>query len=217
MSDAYRFPGLPLEPMEPGSTVLLAGPSHSGTRRLLLRLVAGRPDEATLAVTTNTRAARLLKRCRAVGMDIDPARLGFIDCVGSDQRVEGCPVKPVSSPEDLTGIGMRYSSLYREFYHDGYHRVRTGVGSISTLLSFNELRPVSRFLHAMAGRVDSADGLGVLLVDPRMHDPRTMSTIAQFCEGRVDVEERDGEPHLRTRGLSGQPRDWVPFAPEPSD
>lgn len=215
MTEAYTFPGLPLAPVEAGSTVVLSGPAHSGTRRLLLRMLSPVDEEATLTITTNVRARRMLRRCRAVGMPVGADRTAFVDCVGSDDSVDGHRVQRVSSPEDLTGIGMRYSALYRELYHGGRHRVRSGVHSVSTLLSFNDLRPVSRFIHTLAGRVDSADGLGVLLVDPTMHEARTLSTVGQFCDGRIEVEERDGDPHLRSRGLSRQPRDWVTFEPEP--
>lgn len=215
MTDAYEFPGLPLEPLGVGSTVLLSGPAHGGTRRLALRLLSPGEDEGTLLVTTNARAERMVARCRRVGMDPSSERTAIIDCVGDDEDVADVRCVTVSGPGDLTGIGMRFTKCYRDLYYEGVRRVRAGVSSLSTLLSFKPLKTVARFVHAIAGRIDSADGVGVLLVDPRVHDERTVSTLAQFCDGTIEVAERDADPHLRTRGLDDQPRGWHRFHPEP--
>lgn len=215
MAESYTFPGLPLEPLAPGSTVLLSGPSHVGTRRLTLRMVTPVDAEGTLFVSTNTRATRLLRKCRQVGLEPSRERTAVIDCVGDDESLPDARCLTVSGPGDLTGIGMRYTKLYRELYGDGVRRVRTAVSSLSSMLSFKQLKPVARFVHAIAGRTDSADGISVFLIDPRVHDDRTIGTLEQFCDGRVEVAERDGDPHLRTRGLDDQPRDWCRFDPQP--
>jgi len=214
MTEPYRFPDLPIEPIDAGSTVMVLGPAHSGARRLALRLSAAQAGEGTITITTNARAERVVAKFRQAGLNTDESAIAFVDCVGNDETVEGLPVVCVSSPDDLTGIGMQFSKLYRDRYTSGTRRMRTTLYSLSTLLTLTDLKPASRFLHVMAGRIDNADGLGVMLVDPRVHDDRTLGTISQFCDGRVEVEERDGKPHLRTRGLDGQPREWVPFEPE---
>jgi KaiC/GvpD/RAD55 family RecA-like ATPase len=213
MAEPYAFPDLPVSDIDAGTTVMVTGPPHSGTRRLTLKLLSPVDGEGSITISTNTKAERMARKCRAIGMDQSPERTAIIDCGGNDDRIDEARVLSVSSPKDLTGIGMRYSKVYRDLYRLGVTRIRTGVHSVSTLLSFNELKPVVRFVHAIAGRVDSADGIGVLLVDPVMHDERTVSTLAQFCDGRIEVEERDDKPHLRARGLDGQPRSWTPFDP----
>jgi hypothetical protein len=120
-------------------------------------------------------------------------------------------VLPVSGPSDLTGIGMRFSDVQVEFGRTGHERVRTGLLSVSTLLSFSDLRTVSRFVHTLVGRIDSVDGLGVLFIDPGSHDERAIRTLAQFCAGRIEVREGDDGPELRARGLADQSREWEPF------
>lgn len=213
MSEGYVFDGLPLEEVRPGTSVLVSGPTHAGTRNLVLRMLDGGDTDASIIVTTNQRAARLTEDCRRVGFDADPDRVAVIDCVGEEDDDVPARVIPVSGPADLTGIGMRYSKVSREFREGGFGRVRTGVVSVSTLVSFGELRSVARFIHTMVGHVNSVDGLGVLFIDPSTHDERTVSTLAQFCGGRIEVRDGEAGPELRARGLADQPREWTPFDP----
>lgn len=216
--DAYEFDGLPLSGVRPGTTVLVSGPSHVGTRELGLRLLAGHAGEGAIVVTTNRRASRVAADCERVGIEVARDRTAILDCVGDEDAAVPARVLTVSGPDDLTGIGMRYSNVYREFLDEDLGRVRTGLSSISTLLTFSDLRTVSRFVHTLVGRVAAVDGFGALRIDPTTQDDLTVNTIAQFCDGRIDVREReDGadRPELRVRGLSDQSRDWEPFEPIP--
>jgi KaiC/GvpD/RAD55 family RecA-like ATPase len=215
----YALESLPLEPIPPGRNVLVAGPTFGGARELALRLMADErdDDEGAVIVTTDSGSDALLSRCRQLGADLDDGRVGLVDCAGSEpdaDRLRPARVLSVSSPGDFTGIGMRYSKLCAELRADGVDRIRTGFHSLSTLLSFGDLRRTSRFVHTVAGRNAAIDGLGVLLVDPAIHDDRTLGTVANFCDGRIQVREADPLPELRVRGIPG-PREWTPFEPEP--
>jgi len=215
MTDGYSFPDLPLGEIRAGTSLLVTGPTHEGSRDLAVRLLAGAPGEAAIVVTTNQRAVRMADDCRRMGLATSPEQTAILDCVGTDEEGIEARVYPVSGPSDLTGIGMRYSDVHAAFVEDGYERVRTGLFSLSTLLSFSDLRTVSRFVHTLVGRIDSVDGLGVLLIDPGSHDERTVRTLAQFCSGRVQVREGETGPELRARGIPGQSREWQPFEPAP--
>lgn len=213
MSDGYGFDGLPLEEIRPGTSVLVAGPTHAGTRNLALRMLNGGDTDASIIVTTNQRAARLVEDCERVGFHANRHQVAVIDCVGEEDDDVPANIVSVSGPADLTGIGMRYSKLSREFTRDEFERTRAGVISVSTLVSFGELRSVARFVHTMVSHINSVDGLGVLLIDPAIHDERTVSTLAQFCGGRIEVRDTEQGPELRARGLADQPREWTPFDP----
>jgi hypothetical protein len=216
-TDGYAFPGLPVPAARPGTSVLVSGPTHAGARALTLRLLAGPRTEGALVITTNARASRVVDDCRAAGMRVSTDRTGVVDCVDEDADADGVPARvvTVAGPADLTGIGMRYSKLYQDFHDGGIERVRTGVCSVSTLLSFSDLRTVSRFVHTLIGRIDSVDGFGAFLIDPDSHDERTVGTVAQFCDGRIDVREGDDGPELRSRGLADEFDGWRPFDPRP--
>lgn len=211
----YEFAGLPLTGMRPGKTVLVSGPTHAGTRDLGIRLLAGANGEGGIVITTNQRARRIAEDCQRLGLTLTDASTAILDCVGDEDSGVPARVLPVSGPSDLTGIGMRYSDVYRDFTRNDIDRVRTGLFSLSTLLSFGDLKTVSRFVHTLVGRIDSVDGFGVLLIDPAIHDEQTTSTLSQFCAGRIEVRDGEDAPELRTRGLPDQPREWQAFSPTP--
>lgn len=211
----YEFEDLPLSPIEPATNVLVAGPAMSGTRNLFVRMLAPPADsgEGTIVVSAGTNADRLFEQFRTVGGPVDGRRFGVVDCGGHLQApdADGPTVATVSSPGDLTGIGMELTDLYESFYDRGVRRLRTGLNSISTLLMYADLQPLFRFLHVFTGRISTADSLGVFVIDPTSHDDRTTRTISQLYDARIDVREGDGGPELRVRGLPGQPTDWTPF------
>jgi KaiC/GvpD/RAD55 family RecA-like ATPase len=212
--DYYEFERVPIEPIRTGSSVLVSGPSHAGTRELALRLLATGEREGVVVVTTNRKADRMKEECEAAGIDVGSDQMGIVDCVGTQTEGIDAKVKTAAGPGDLTGIGMRFSKLHQELEQEGYSRIRSGFFSVSTLLSFTELNIVSRFVHTALGRINSVGGLGILLVDPETHDDRSVSTISQFCDGLLEVRETGDEgPEMRLRGLPGQERTWQSFDP----
>lgn len=209
----YEFDDLPLSPIDPATNVLVAGSAMGGARDLFLEMLAPADGEGTIIVSTGTGARKLIDRFRAVAGDVDARRVAVVDAVSQQQGVgtDGENVRTVSSPRDLTGIGMELTDLYEGFYDRGTDDVRTGLDSISTLLMYAELPTVFRFLHVFTGRVSTADGMGVFVVDPSSHDDQTTQTLNQLFDGRIDVRAGDGDPELRVQGLSGQPTDWTSF------
>jgi hypothetical protein len=213
MTEGYSLGDLPLDPIDPGTTVLVAGPKHDGARALALELLAGPEGEGAIVVTTNKRAARIADDCARYGVRVTADSAGIIDCVGDEEPDVPARLLTVSSPSDLTGIGMRFSDLHAEFHRAGLARVRTGLYSLSTLLTFSDLRTVSRFVHTLVSRIERTDGFGVLLLDPATHDEQAVSTIGQFCTGRIDVRAGEDGPALRASGLANQTREWRAFDP----
>lgn len=212
MSERYAFrENLPLNPIRPGTSVLVCGARHDGSRELALTMAAARENEGMILVTTNTSAARVIEDCEVLGADFDSGRVGIVDCVGDETESFPARVLTVSSPRDLTGIGIRYSELYSDIHAEGLERVRSGIVSVSTLLSLGNVQQVSRFIHTLAGRIGAVDGVGFFHVDPTTQDERTVNTVAQFCDGRVDVRDSGDGPELRARGLPNQSREWAPF------
>ena len=209
---AYAVRGLPVDGIPAGTTLLVAGPPHGGARTAALRMLAGEADEGTIVITTNRRAVRIAEDCERAGVAMGADRAAIVDCVGDEDASVPARLLSASGPGDLTGIGMRFSDVYMDFKEEGITRVRTGLISLSTLLTLGDLQTVSRFVHTLVGRIDSVGGLGVLFVDPTNHDEQSVNTIAQFCSGRVDVRENDGS-ELRVGGVPSQDRTWQAFEP----
>jgi len=219
--DGYGFAdGIPIGPVTPGTTLLVAGPSMSRAEEVALSMVAEgvAHDEGALFISTNMTCEKLLATCGKARPGLGSSRVGVIDCSGQDlgrARFEA-QVKVVSTQSDLTGIGMKFSSLYESLYADAREgRVRTGLVSLSSLSMYVDLRTLFQFAQTLSGRIDSARGLGAFTIDPTTHDTRTVNTLDQIADGRVEVRERDDDTvagELRVRGLPGHDDDWRPFS-----
>ncbi|RXK51999.1 DUF7504 family protein [Halorientalis pallida] len=211
----YQFEGLPIEPVRPGTNLLVAGPPFAGTKAVALRMLAagGLTEEGLVLVAADDTGTATLEAYAGVGGTFDRARMAVIECGSPGGDSDDGNIRTVRSPSDLTGIGIEFSSLYEGLYTEGVERVRIGLFSISTLLMYaEEFQPVYRFLHTITGRVRSADGLATCLIDPSAQDEQTISSVEQTFDGRVDVRRTDdGDYRLRVRGLPDQPDGWQEF------
>jgi KaiC/GvpD/RAD55 family RecA-like ATPase len=208
----YEFDDLPLSAVDPGTNLLVAGPAMGGTRELFLRMVVPVPgEEGVILVSTKRDAGSLVEELGETANELDSRAVGVVDAAGGQGVDDGGLIRTVSGPSDLTGIGMELTDLYEGFVNQGARQVRVGIDSISTLLMYTDVQTVFRFMHVTTGRVSSADGLGVYVIDPSSHDDQTVQTLNQLFDGRVDVQEGDDGPEMRVRGLSDQPREWQTF------
>ncbi|MGQ3412319.1 RAD55 family ATPase [Natrinema sp. LN54] len=202
---------LPDTELDPGTNVLVAGPPLTGKRRIAFDILgsgANRGD-GSIVVTTKDSADTVLE---SFGDHVDEGvepDIGVVDCVTKQRgigTVDDDPrIKYASSPVDMTGIGIKLSEFLQEFYETrGLTENRVLLHSVSTLLMYSDLQTVFRFLHVFTGRIQSADALGVYVIDSTAHDDQTMNTLKQLFDAVVELEETaDGEePEIRTAGLS---------------
>jgi len=215
--ERYAFgESLPIAPVDPGSTVFVAGPAMSPAEDLATTMVADgcHGEEGSLFISTNTTCERLLDGCRRTHPDLDASRVGVIDCTGqvSGDRSHEAEVKYISTQSDLTGIGMKFSALYESLYMASGGPVRAGLVTLSSLSMYSDLRTLYQFVQTLSARIDSAGGLGVFAIDPTTHDEQSINTLSQVADGRIDVREADdADGQLRVRGLPDQPDGWQPF------
>ncbi|MDQ2071174.1 DUF7504 family protein [Haloarcula sp. NS06] len=210
--DRYTFDGLPLNPVEPGTSLLVTGPVLSGAREMGLRLLCS-PDtnDGTVLVATDSDATTILADFERHGGALDRERVRVIDCVQESSDLPEDSVSAVNTPADLTGIGIEYSGQYESTYASGYTRVRTGIITLTPLLVYcDDVRAVYRFLNTITGRIGTANGLGVCVLDPNAHEEQVVESVARFFDGRVDVRADQGDLDLRVAGLRDQPTNWTP-------
>ena len=205
---------LPAEDLEPG-TYLLSGPAMSGKYDLLLSLVTEgiEAGDGALFVTTNEDADGVIG-------DVEerlghlPENLRLVDCVSERQGGGGAlppdRVEYVSSPADLTGIGIGVSEQLRRFAESDVERTRMAFYSLSTLLMYAELETVFRFLHVLTGRVDSIGGVGVFAIDPTTHEESTVNTLKQLFDGMVELRDGNDGREVRLVGFGEASTEWVP-------
>ncbi len=202
---------LPDAEIEPGTNLLIAGPPLTGKRQIAFDILASGADrgDGSIIVTTKDSADKVLKSfADSISPGTDP-NLGVVDCVTKQRgigSVDDDPrVKYASSPVDMTGIGINLSEFLQDFYEErGVTENRVLLYSVSTLLMYSDLQTVFRFLHVFTGRIQSADAMGVYIIDSTSHDAQTMNTLKQLFDASIELERAsDGdEPQIRTAGLS---------------
>ncbi|KZN24035.1 recombinase RecA [Haladaptatus sp. R4] len=196
--------------VSPGTNLLVAGPPMTGKRRLTFDVLAHGDDSGTIIVTTKSTGKQVLSEYESRRTDGD-SPIGIVDCVSKQQgmnpgRVDG--IEFASSPVDMTGIGIKLSEFLQRFYDSGVRSNRIAFDSLSTLLMYSNLQTVFRFLHVFTGRVQSAEALGLFVIDSSAHDAKTMSTLRQLFDGEIEIREADGnESEVRMKGI-GPTTDW---------
>ncbi|MFC6974291.1 hypothetical protein ACFQL1_05915 [Halomicroarcula sp. GCM10025709] len=207
----YGFGDLPLSPVGPGTSILVAGPILGGTRRFALEMLTAGTDDGVVVITADVSAQEVLAGLDRTAEDATDGRIRVVDCTQDRDGDLGEFVASVGTPADLTGVGIEYAGQYEQVYARGFDAVRTGIYTLTPLLVYSDdVRPVYRFVNTVASRIRTADGFGVCVIDPRAHDERVLGSIAQAFDGRIDLRESDTGHELKVRGLPGQPTEWTP-------
>jgi KaiC/GvpD/RAD55 family RecA-like ATPase len=201
---------LPDAELDPGTNLLIAGPPLAGKRRIALDILANgtRQEQGAIVVTTKDSGDKILDEYEKRISEMEGAPVGVVDCVTKQRGVSNVDDSPqlkyASSPVDMTGIGIKLSEFLQEFYERrGLSQNRVLLHSVSTLLMYSDLQTVFRFLHVFTGRVQSANALGLYVIDSTAHDDQTLNTLKQLFDGVIEVDEDDAEaPQLRTAGSS---------------
>lgn len=175
--------------LEPGTNVLVTGSREDASRFAYETLKSGlERGDAAVVVATDEDAKAVEKQLVATNDDV----VGIVDCVGSPGTpvTENTRVKHPAGPTDLTGVGIELSELLEDVHELQQLDSRVLLDTVSTILADQELETVFRFLHVFTQRVESADGLGLYVLDPEEHGDQTIETVRQLFDHEVTV---DGE------------------------
>ena len=212
-------PDSPLVPddIERGTSVLVSGPAMTGKRGLVLDIVAGSHDRSAILVTTKAGDDRIHREFEGDRDDPDAWRLSVVDCVSQggfgDEQTDGT-TEYVSTPADLTGVGIAASGFMQSCYHDDERRrARVGLHSLSTLLMYAELRRVYQFVHVLSTRVQSAGFAGAFALDTTPGDAEARQRLLQLFDAAVETREGPDGPQLRVRGGDFGPESWTDYEP----
>jgi hypothetical protein len=198
--------------VQPGTNVLVSGPSGHGARDVALQLVLSElaPDEAVILISADVGGRPLLQRAADIDGPIDRTRIGVVDCSGLDDdqarfREHG---EPIDDPGYLMNIEMEFSVLYETLVERGYDRVYLAVFSVSSLLAHADLQSVSWFLHMLTGRIPPAAKWACSSSTPRCRtiEPSTPSNGTAMAPSRFDTEFRRDASSARAASESGRHR-----------
>lgn len=209
----------PLRPdaVRSGTSVLVVGPALTGKRDLVFDVLSGSESRAAVFTTTKRSADRI--RAEFGERNGDDWWLSVVDCVSKDgfgRTVDTEDTTYITTPGDLTGIGIAVSGFLQDCYHDpARSNVRLGFHSLSTLAMYAELRRVFQFVHVLTTRIDAAGFVGAFALDATVSD-RTREMLLPLFDTVVETRETDSGQELRTRGGAGElgPRAWTSYDPD---
>lgn len=184
--------------------------SSSPTNTLIERPASGGPESEVYDVLDRPAETNLLAISYRRGPDewfrnwrthagSLPSEVGFVD-VGETTRstAAGSPsgtaaeplpfVDAVADPADLSRLGIRISQ-YLESWTGNDRQTVVYLDSVTALLDHVETERAFRFLHLLAGRVESVDGRGYYLFDPSAHDDRSLTLLREFADATVESGE----------------------------
>lgn len=113
--------------------------------------------------------------------------------------VDADRVEQVTSPSDLTGLGMKATEqLARWDDADEEFTPVVVLNSLTILFQYAGLQQIYRFLHALTTRLANSDGHGVFFLDHLTQDDKTIHTLSSLFD-TVARRTDDGTWDLSTR------------------
>lgn len=218
---------LPVGSLPPGTRLLCLSPPLAGGRTVAHRLIASGLDRGEAAVIVSTdRGPDSVRSDVAKHVDASTAdgaldRLAVVSCTEAGGRTDDPLVEHVTSPSDLTGIGIAFSSLLDRLDTGAAAGLRIVVDSLSSLLVYSGVERVFRFAHAFAGRLADIDAIGLFLLQPGPNAEQ-VGTFEGLFDGVLECHETqtgsgtDGSGPIREyrlRGVPDAPADWQPIDP----
>jgi len=200
---------IPGDAVPPGSNILISGGRATAPRRVALSaLDAGfQASEPAIAISAD-RSARQLEReyAESFEADLDSDLFRVVNCSGNSGE---CAYERewVSSPSDLTGIGMGVVKAGRDIDPD--RQTRVAVLSLSTILQYGTLDRTFNFTHVLTGRIAAEDRLGVFTMDPSTHEDRAVNSLTTLFDRVVELRDNEGAREAR---VVGGPRGATPWA-----
>lgn len=161
-------------PPTDGSSLLVVLLSGSIEPRLDLWLRnGGLPDDAYVICCEETRGTSTTQTASTI-----------VTTVGD----VGVPTRMVSSPGNLTDLGLAIDRCLENWAADG-ERVDVCFDSLTTLLHYVDVKRAFRFLHTLTPGVRSADGLAHFHMDPNAHDARTVAIVESLFDATYRYDE----------------------------
>lgn len=192
-----------LDGLAGASNVLLLGPAVDGEVDAgCKRLLAGEGARPIFVVTFTLPPRSWMERWdEQVGERPDDVVVvttsdTFTGPLADEDIGEEVTVEYLSSPGDLTGLGMVISK-YLERWHDQDREMALCFDSLTALLQYEELHNVYRFLHLMTTRLSGAGSHAHFHLDPATQDAQTVSTLSSTFDAIARYEADDWEVKSR--------------------
>lgn len=178
------------------NVLVLSSPMEDRSDAACAELLSAEPDadRDVLFVTLARSPDDQLRRWQSHGDARTPANLAFV-AAGESTRsaaessvADGGPpprVQTVSSPGDLTGLGIEISKRLEAWADDGNRTVMC-FHTLTTLFQYVDLEQAFQFIHVLSSRVRIADARAHYHADPSAHDDRELNTMRTLFDAVVE-------------------------------
>jgi hypothetical protein len=206
---------------EAGTNILILAPPMSYADQLAYALIKPLQGEYAIVLSTNERAAEVVDYFKVAGAD--KRFVGVIDAITKSSTpsiADTTRLMFVSSPTDLTGIGIKFSNMIETIFEGDFSEgepglfpppIRFCVNSISTLLMYRRLEVLYQFLHVLTAKLKKIEGVGIYLLNSESFDEKTLSLIKQLMSCVIEVKMEQNITYLRILGIRGVTGEWLKF------
>ncbi len=206
---------------EAGTNILILAPPMSYAEQLAYALTKPLQGEYSIVLSTNERAAEVVDAFKLAGADkrftgvIDAITKSSTPSIQDTQRLMF-----VTSPTDLTGIGIKFSNMIETIFEGEFSEgepglfpppIRFCVNSISTLLMYRRLEVLYQFLHVLTAKLKKIEGVGIYLLNSESFDDKTLSLIKQLMNCVIEVKVEQNISYMRVAGIPGVNGEWMKF------
>lgn len=205
--------------LEPRKTYLLSGDKESGKEEFAYKFTASSLSNKAGAVyiTTNKASGDLISEFGARSLNISQylgSTLKILDNFTrsiSPTATDNPYTKILNGPLDLTGLSVALSNVNSDFLKDGRPVINV-FDSISSLLLYNNLVTVFRFMQFICGRSKMSGVTTVFLIDNQMHMPDVNETVKSLIDGVISLKLENGKRYFRIAGVSKEVLNWTELA-----
>ncbi|MFB6127169.1 MAG: hypothetical protein ABEJ79_07755 [Halolamina sp.] len=182
----------------PGS-VLLLSPSLSGDEDAAcadLMRPTSPADQNVLWVSYTKSPDTQLDRFREAATR-QPSNVGIVSVEDSTRSVSasntdggigGGPVDTVSSPNDLTGVGISITEFLQR-WTDNDHRTVVCFDSLTAMLQYTDIETAYEFLHVIVSRIYATDAVAHFHMDPGAHDDQTVAQVCSLMDAVIELDD----------------------------
>ena len=207
--------------LNPGTNILILAPAFSNGEQVATYLAKPRKGEYMIVLTTENQATDMLDFFK--GNNFDTNYIGIIDAITrstSGSSPDSHKVKYVGSPNDLTGMDIRFSQLTEdimkgEFTEDPNQLfptpIRYCILSLTSMLMFRKVDVIYQFLHIITSKLKKMGSIGVFLINSETFDPKTVAIVKQLMNMVVEIRNDDAGTSMRIQGSMGATMNWRQF------
>lgn len=164
-----------------------------------------------VVVTTNRSVHQVVDALGEYTTEAARDRIAVVDATRQEYGRDDIPCRfeSVSSPADLTGIGIGLSKHLESLWADDVSGVRVVIDSLSALLVYAGFESVFKFVHAVTNQINRVDGSSIALIAEDADEPH-ITKLETLFDGTVETRAADAGREYRL-SLRGDVTDWRPL------